>query len=147
MSYTRFAYGPLRVRTQRDRTRPAQVSVTIANVGSRAGIDVPQLYLDNPSPGRQIPQPPRQLRGFERVALRPGARADVTFTVTARDLAWWDTGAQGWRVATGCYKLFVGSSSRDLPGSATIAIGAARCRHPAARVRPPSAASIAASLL
>jgi beta-glucosidase len=106
LSYTSFAYGALSVRAMSDRRRPVQVTLTVANDGDRAGIEVPQLYVAIPRPGQQIIQPPRQLRGFERVSLRAGARAEVTFTLTARDLAWWirasNTGGSP-AAATGCW--------------------------------------------
>jgi beta-glucosidase len=79
--------------------------------------------------------------------LRRGESRRVTFTLTARDLAWWDTGARGWRVATGCYKVFVGSSSQRLALSATVAVGDARCHNAAAELRRPSSRAAAGSLL
>jgi beta-glucosidase len=51
------------------RTRPRQVSATVTNTGSRAGTDVAQLYLGDPAAAGE---PPRQLKGFQRVTLNPG---------------------------------------------------------------------------
>ena len=93
-----------------------------------------------------VAQPPRQLRGFERLALRNGASAQLTFALTARDLAWWDVRARAWRIATGCYAVLVGGSSRDLQRSATIAVGDALCQRPAVRLRQPTQAAAAASV-
>jgi beta-glucosidase len=147
LSYTRFRYQRLQLKTPRGRTRVLHVSLTVANVGPRAGTAVPQLYVHVPPPRRNVLEPPRQLRGFDHIVLRRGESRRVTFTLTARDLAWWDTGAHSWRVATGCYKIFVGSSSQRLPLSATVAVGDTRCHNAAAELRRPSSRAAASSLL
>ncbi|WP_019630834.1 glycoside hydrolase family 3 C-terminal domain-containing protein [Actinomadura atramentaria] len=120
LSYTTFAYSKLTVSS-------GKVTATVTNTGSRAGTAVPQLYLELPSPGTSVPQPPRQLKGFQKVALAPGASATVTFPLTSRSLAYWDTASHGWKVAPGCYRVGVGSSSRDLPLTGAFAQGGGRC--------------------
>jgi beta-glucosidase len=120
-SYTRFRYGPLRVRGRR-------VSLTVANVGRRRGIEVPQLYLGLPSPGPGVVQPPRQLKAFRKLRLRPGRRARVTFRIRTRDLTYWHEAARAWRVAPGCYRIMVGRSSRQIVRSARRALGGGSCR-------------------
>ncbi|HEV2637419.1 MAG TPA: fibronectin type III-like domain-contianing protein [Actinocrinis sp.] len=66
----------------------ATVTATVTDTGSKAGADVAQLYVDDPAAAGE---PPLQLKGFQRVTLNPGASAQVTFTVTAHDLASWNT--------------------------------------------------------
>ncbi|GAA2578553.1 glycoside hydrolase family 3 C-terminal domain-containing protein [Actinomadura fulvescens] len=107
LSYTAFRYSNLSV----SRTG---VQVTVTNTGSRSGIAVPQLYLGLPSPGVDVPQPPRQLKGYRKVSLAPGASTRVTFPLTSRSLAYWNDSADAWKVAPGCYKVMVGASSRDI---------------------------------
>jgi beta-glucosidase len=111
-SYTTFAYRDLRVASAGD---GLTVTAEVANTGTREGVAVPQLYVGLPSPGPGVVQPPRQLRGFAKLVLRPGERRRVTFALDDRALSYWDTGANGWRVAPGCYAIEVGSSSRDVP--------------------------------
>ena len=147
LSYTRFAYGPLSVHASPASSRLAQVSFMVDNVGGRAGIDVPQLYVAIPSPSPGVPEPPRQLRAFERVSLPAGGHTKVTFKLTGRDLAWWSDRARGWRIADGCYRLLVGSSSRDTPDVATLGVGRARCPGAAARVDRATPAAATSTLL
>ena len=111
-SYTTFAFDRLRVATAGD---GLTVTADVTNTGARDGVAVPQLYVGLPSPGPGVVQPPRQLRGFSKVVLRPGQRERVSFTLDRRALSYWDTAAGGWHVAPGCYEVMVGSSSRDLP--------------------------------
>jgi beta-glucosidase len=133
LSYTRFRLSRLKVARARD--GGATVSVTVANVGRRAGVAAPQLYLGMPQPDAATVQPPRALKGYMKVALRPGARRTVRFALDARALSYWNTAAHDWAVAPGCYRVFAGTSSRDLPLRATLPVGGARCRAGAAARR------------
>ncbi|KAI1099921.1 glycoside hydrolase family 3 protein [Jackrogersella minutella] len=94
----------------------ATVNITITNTGSVAGAEAAQLYLGIPN------SPPKQLRGFEKVALSPGESAKVGFELTRRDFSTWDVITQGWTVQDGQYAVYVGSSSRDIRLSSSIAI-------------------------
>ena len=77
LSYTEFAFSGLSVsRAFVNGTQDVRVSAVITNTGKRAGSDVAQLYLgDPPATG----EPPRELEGFQRVSLAPGASARVSF--------------------------------------------------------------------
>ena len=123
LSYTRFRFSQLAVER---RGRRLAVSFSIRNTGDRPGIAVPQLYLGLPSPSANVLQPPRQLKGFRRLRLLPGERRRVTLKVGRRGLSYWEVGADRWRVAAGCYRVVVGSSSRRLRLRSSIGIRA-RC--------------------
>ncbi|MBE1535191.1 glycoside hydrolase family 3 C-terminal domain-containing protein [Actinomadura algeriensis] len=107
LSYTTFRYSGLKVSSK-------QVSVTVKNSGSRTGAAVPQMYLGLPSPGVDVPQPPKQLKGFTKATLEPGQSKTVTFPLSTRDLSYWNVEAKRWKVADGCYTVMVGASSRDI---------------------------------
>jgi beta-glucosidase len=107
LSYTTFAYSHLRLqRTQAG----LSVSFTVRNTGSRNGVEVAQVYVDDPPAAHE---PPKQLVGFRRVFLRSGASARVTLTLTSRAFSQWSP-ARSWTVAPGLYRVLVGSSSRDI---------------------------------
>jgi len=78
---------------------------------------VAQLYVGDPA---SVGEPPHQLKGFQRITLNPGASGTVTFTVTAHDLAHWDTAASNWTASAGAYQILVGDSSRNLPLTANL---------------------------
>jgi beta-glucosidase len=98
------------------------VTATITNTGKVAGSDVAQLYVGDPA---SAGEPPRQLKGFQKVTLAPGQSTRVTFHLNDSALAYWDTTAGGWVVAPGQYQIYVGDSSAtaNLPlrGSFTVA--------------------------
>ncbi|KAH8806022.1 putative beta-glucosidase M [Xylogone sp. PMI_703] len=85
------------------------VRVNVKNTGSVDGMEIAQLYVGIPG------GPVRVLRGFDKVKIHAGATANVEFKLTRRDLSTWDTTAQNWRLQTGTYNVYVGSSSRNLP--------------------------------
>ncbi|OHF04312.1 hypothetical protein CORC01_00651 [Colletotrichum orchidophilum] len=139
LSYTTFAYGKVDAKvtnqTAADSKYPTgtlvpggeedlfeeviSVKTNIKNDGGIQGAEVAQLYISFPT---EAAQPPRILRGFEKINLAPGAAGDVTFSVRRRDVSYWDTAAQKWAIARGKYTFSVGSSSRDIRASADITI-------------------------
>ncbi|KAL2133974.1 hypothetical protein VTI74DRAFT_1277 [Chaetomium olivicolor] len=94
------------------------VSVTVHNTGKKHGAAVPQLYvtLGNAPAGT----PPRQLRGFDKVALKAGQAQTVSFPLMRRDLSYWDVIKQEWVIPSGDIMLSVGFSSRDIKQVTTI---------------------------
>ena len=107
LSFTTFAYGPLRVVPAGSGGTGAgiRVSAEVRNTGSRAGSEVAQLYLAfPPAPGA----PRIALRGFRRLSLRPGEARTVTFDLSPRDLS--SVTPEGTRVLLpGSYRVSVGS--------------------------------------
>jgi beta-glucosidase len=118
MSYTTFGYNNLSV-SPVSASGQVTVGFDLSNTGSRAGAEAPQLYLGFPSGAGE---PPKQLKGFKKVNLAPGASAHVTFNLGWEDLARWDSNAHAWTVPQGAFQVLVGASSRDirLTGSFTV---------------------------
>jgi beta-glucosidase len=126
-SYTTFDYGRLRVEpAPGGHSAVARVSFRVTNTGDREGKAVSQLYLGLPSK-RRLPEPPKELKGFDAMSLQPGRSETVTIRLNDRAFAHWATAGDEWKVSPGCYRVRVGSSSRDLPLDATIARGGAHC--------------------
>jgi beta-glucosidase len=112
LSYTRFEYSNLRVDPlQIQPEGSAQVSVDVENVGKRAGVETSQLYVHE----RYAPVSTavKQLRGFERVALDPGEKRTVSFTLKPEDLMLLDRSLR-WTVVPGTFEIMVGKSSADI---------------------------------
>jgi beta-glucosidase len=106
LSYTQFTYGPLEVTPAAGgAANGLHVSTVVTNAGQREGGDVAQLYLRFPA----IPGAPQvALRGFQRVALKPGETRTVSFDLSPRDLS--AVTADGQReVMQGDYTVSVGS--------------------------------------
>jgi beta-glucosidase len=89
LSYTTFVYADLRV-DDASTDDPFTVSVRVVNGGERAGTEVVQCYLRDEF--ASVARPRKQLAGFARVDLEPGADARVTFTIDPTQLAYYDEG-------------------------------------------------------
>jgi beta-glucosidase len=123
LSYTRFAFRNLQVHR---RGSGAEVAIDVVNAGLRPGIAVPQLYLGLPGARGRV-QPPRQLKGFDSVPLRPGRTARVRFHLDSRAFSFWNARRDRWLVAPGCYRVAVGASSRDIAARAKVAMRGGSC--------------------
>ena len=93
-----------------------QVSATVTNTGKVPGSEVPQLYVSLGGPY----DPKVVLRGFEKLSIQPNQTATFTVALTRRDLSNWDTVSQNWVISKYTKTVYVGSSSRKLPLSATL---------------------------
>ncbi len=119
LGYTTFDYEDLRV----ERKSPADVGleveavVRVRNTGSRRGKAVVQLYVGSEHAGR----PPWELKDFRSVVLDAGAEEDVRFTFGERAFSEWDSELGDWAIIPGAHEVAVGSSSRDLHLTATLA--------------------------
>lgn len=119
-SYTSFEVGDLRLGpTEIGTDGEFTATVRVTNTGDRAGDEVVQLYLHDVV--ARIARPLKQLTGFARVSLQPGAAADVTFHVHAERTAY--TGPDLRRVVEpGDVEVLAGTSSVDLPCRAVVRI-------------------------
>ncbi|KAL2822217.1 hypothetical protein BDW59DRAFT_163810 [Aspergillus cavernicola] len=132
MSYTTFKFSSLHIaRTTRKSTitpLPAKqatvpggnpalweelfvVSATVANTGSYTAQEVAQLWVKIPREA----EPVRQLRGFDKQNVPVGGRVTVKFSLTRKDFSVWDVKQQEWVLRGGEHRIYVGSSSRNLP--------------------------------
>src|SRR3546814_13785182 len=88
LSYTSFAYSDLRIeRAQIKPGEPVTMSVELKNTGARTGDEVAQLYLHQRSGTSS--RPVRELKGFQRVSLKAGAKRRLGFTLKPRPEGEW----------------------------------------------------------
>jgi beta-glucosidase len=132
LSYTRFDYEALTATPQHsDGTEPIRFAFRLTNVGSRAGAEVAQAYLEVPE---GYGEPLRKLVGFQKVVLEAGESREVEIVIDPFDvthpLARWDNDSHLWHTIGGLYTVHVGTSSRDLPLRARFEI------HPVERPLP-----------
>jgi beta-glucosidase len=132
LSYTTFSFSNLKI-TALPQGGAATVSATVTNTGSRAGADVAQLYVSDPAASGE---PPRQLEGFARVSLAPGASQTVQFPLTQRNLQYWNSSTGNWATLTGSYGLSVGDSAANLPLTGTLPVSSAQLGQPVTITSP-----------
>ena len=113
LSYTTFAYSDLSVR--RD-----GVSFTLTNTGTRPGAEVAQVYLTGPRD--RVFRPALELKGFQKVALRPGESRRVAIPLDGYAFRWFNPGTNQWEVEGGTYRISVGPNAGDLPLSDSLEV-------------------------
>jgi len=112
LSYTKFEYSNLRISPAA--TGPegeVEVLADIRNAGDRSGEEVAQLYIRDVV--ASVSRPVKELRGFEKVALRPGESKTVRFKLTRDDLVMLDRSLKP-VVEPGAFQVMVGHSSADI---------------------------------
>jgi beta-glucosidase len=111
LSYTRFEYSGLAVsKPKLGAGDTVEVTVSVTNVGSRAGDEVVELYVKDLEASTTVPH--HELRGFERITLAPGESRQLSFALTPRDLSLIDDA--GRRILEpGTHRIFVGGSQPD----------------------------------
>ncbi len=96
-----------------------EIEVDVTNTSGREGSTVVQCYVEPPSDGPD--RPVRTLQAFAKVTLAAGAAAVVHLGLDRRAFSVWDVDAHGWTVPPGEYRVLVGTSSRSLADSGTVA--------------------------
>ena len=113
LSYTTFAYSNLSLSSKSiDGNGTVTVRVNVRNSGKIAGDEVPQLYVRDVQ--ASVKRPKLELRGFERINLKPGEQRTVTFTLPAEKLSFWDETTHAFVTEPGTFEVLVGGSSADI---------------------------------
>ncbi|KAJ6115936.1 hypothetical protein N7523_006353 [Penicillium sp. IBT 18751x] len=136
LSYTTFSYSAIAIRVSATAGPstgkvvpggPSElfesvgtISALVHNSGSVTGSEVAQLYIGLPDSAPWTP--PKQLRGFQKLKLAARQSALASFELTRRDLSYWNVAKQEWVVPSGTFKVYVGSSSRDIRLQGTFTV-------------------------
>jgi beta-glucosidase len=110
LSYTKFAFSNLKLsRTEVPLGQAFEASVDVENTGSRPGDEVVQLYIHQRAGSTS--RPVRELKGFERVALAPGEKKTVRFTLDKAKLSYWSTPERKWVQEAETFDVWVGDDA------------------------------------
>jgi len=111
LSYTTFAFKKIRLTKKSIRLREStRVLVDVSNTGKRAGMEVVQMYIrDRVS---SVTRPVKEMKGFQKIWLRPGETQTVALDITPESLAFYDLHMK-YVVEPGEFEIMVGNSSRD----------------------------------
>ena len=110
LSYSTFEFSNLKV--ERPTVAPSEsvaVSVDVRNTGSRVADEVAQLYIHQRYGSSA--RPVRELKGFQRVTLKPGETRTVRFTLTPAELSYWTATKHAWVQDETTFDVYVGNSS------------------------------------
>jgi beta-glucosidase len=121
LSYTTFAYDNLRISADMvSASDTVTVTVRVTNTGSRIGDEVVQVHVRDVL--ATVARPVMELKGFQRVHLRPGTSTDVTIQLPVAEWRFLDA-AMNWVVEPGEWQVMVGSSSREIRLRGRVVVG------------------------
>ena len=118
LSYTKFEYSHLRIEPKRDGR--VRVTLDVRNAGKSAGAEVVQLYVRDLE--ASVERPDRELKAFTKIALRPNQTKQAEFFLNRDAFAYFSPIQKRWIVEPGEFELLIGSSSRDIRLTDTIAV-------------------------
>ncbi|MBE5962153.1 MAG: glycosyl hydrolase [Lachnospiraceae bacterium] len=120
LSYTTFEYSDLQTDTDTFVGGTFPVSFTITNTGNVSGMEIAQVYVQNPD--CNYLRAKRELRGFTKVSLAPGEQKRVTVTLSDRSFSVFDEKEKTFLMPSGTYQILVSASLNDPRLKKTIAV-------------------------
>jgi beta-glucosidase len=134
LSYTTFEYSNLELKVISDQhhnqdtdgslwmkdTDRLLVSLKVKNTGNRFGKEIIQLYVHDRE--ASVIRAPKELKGFEKLALAPGEEKTVCFTLDKRSFAYYSTELKDWYAETGEYDILIGKSSHEIVLTGTVTL-------------------------
>jgi len=119
LSYTSFEYSDLKLSKKKiSDTDTLKVTLKVKNTGKVAGKEIVQLYVRDLE--STAFRPDKELKGFAKVELKPGKETKVTFEVSDRAFAYYNTEMKDWHVETGSFEILAGASSKDIRLSGVV---------------------------
>ncbi|MFP4662384.1 MAG: beta-glucosidase [Halanaerobiales bacterium] len=119
LSYTEFEYSDLSI-SKKEITDQEELTVTlkVKNTGKYKGKEIVQLYVRDVE--SSVIKADKELKGFAKVELEPAEEKTVSFTLSKRSFAYYNTDIEDWYVESGEYQILIGSSSRDIRLTETV---------------------------
>jgi beta-glucosidase len=109
LSYTTFEYSNLKISSDKmNSSGNVKVTVEVANTGNFDGKETVQLYIRDLV--GSVTRPVRELKGFQKIALKKGEKQTVTFEITVEDLKFYNSDLQ-FVAEPGQFDVFVGTDS------------------------------------
>jgi beta-glucosidase len=112
LSYTNFSYSDVKLNTANAKgNQTVTASVTVTNTGNKTGKEVVQLYIHDVVGANT--RPVKELKGFQKIELKPGESKTVSFNITTKDLTYYHfDNTWGWE--PGEFEIMIGGNSRDV---------------------------------
>ena len=113
LSYTTFAYDNLKIdKNKLEAGETIKVSVDVTNTGTVQGKEVVQLYVKVNE--CEVLRPVKELRGFDKVSLKPGETKTVKFILDSRDFSYWNDDVHAFHMEAGKFEIQIGASAKKV---------------------------------
>jgi beta-glucosidase len=134
LSYTNFTYSNPSLIVDKV-TGEITLKTSVKNTGDQAGKEVVQLYISAPT--QTMDKPVKELKGFIKTKLlKPGETEQITFNVSAEQLASFSSTEGGWIAEAGSYKIMLAASSADIRTSSDFKLESAFFTPVSTRFKP-----------
>jgi beta-glucosidase len=121
ISFTTFNYSDLTVSKETiNENDTLQVSLTVKNTGSKKGMEIVQVYVEDVE--SSVPRPIKELKAFKKVELNSGETVVIQLELNKQAFAFWNPKTQDWYVEKGKFIIHVGAASNDIRLSKEIII-------------------------
>ncbi|MBI2416603.1 MAG: glycoside hydrolase family 3 C-terminal domain-containing protein [Ignavibacteriales bacterium] len=111
LSYTTFEYADLKI-APATANGNVTVSFTIKNTGKTEGAEIAQLYLHDVK--ACVDRPHKELKGFQKVVLKPGEKKPVTISIDKNAMSFYHPDKKQWVAEPGEFNVLIGASSEDI---------------------------------
>ena len=112
LSYTTFNYSAVKLdKSIMAKGGNLRASVTVSNTGNYDGEEVVQLYIQDLV--GSITRPVKELKGFQKIALKKGESREINFTITEHDLKFYNSQLR-FVAEPGDFKIYIGTNSSDV---------------------------------
>lgn len=124
LSYTNFSYSGLTVsKKEMQETDTVEVHLEVTNTGAHAGKEIVQLYVRDVE--STVTRPEKELKGFQKIALKPGETKTVSFTLDKQAFSYYNVQLSDWHVESGDFNILIGRSSADIVLQETVTVASA----------------------
>ena len=119
LSYTTFEYSNAKTgKASMTADGKMKITIDVKNTGDREGAEIVQLYIADPV--ASIDRPVKELKGFEKITLKPGETKTVSFEIGADALSYYSVEENGWKAEAGEFQALIGPSSEDIRATASF---------------------------
>jgi len=121
LSYSTFEYCDLKLScTQFAMGDKVDVTFTIKNTSKVAGAEIAQVYVQDVA--SSLPRPVKELKGFQKVGLKPGEKKRVKIILHSEDFSYWHPDFKRWYAEPGEFNILVGSASDQILLKETVVL-------------------------
>jgi len=125
LSYTRFEYSKLTLnKCEFNDNEVLKISLTVKNIGTRAGAEIVQLYVHDRA--SELVRPIKELQAFTKIKLDPNESQTIDFELDKRAFTYFHPEMKTWYAESGEFDILVGSSSRDLRLHTTVTLNSSQ---------------------
>ncbi|MFP9114855.1 glycoside hydrolase family 3 C-terminal domain-containing protein [Flavobacterium sp. RHBU_3] len=121
LSYTTFDFANAKTdKKEYGNDDTIKVTVEVKNTGKKDGKEVVQLYASKAE--SKVQRAAKELKGFNKVAVKSGSSQKVTIEVPVKELAYYNVASKKWVVEPGTYTFKLGNSSRDIKAEVSVTV-------------------------